>query len=451
MNYRGPRCYHWLVWPTQVPGTCGLGSNFGYRQGHCPVLTGYTSRMKAPRTSARDASIGIVAVLRAAGHVAYFSGGCVRDALLELEPKDYDIATDAPPQRVLELFPRSRAVGEAFGVVRVQCAGHWVEVATFRMEWGYYDGRRPGEVQFSDAKHDACRRDFTINGMFSDPDSGGNDRIIDFVGGRADLDAGLIRAIGDPEQRFSEDALRLLRAVRFAAHLDFEIEPHTATSVRANAPSISRISRERIGMEIEAMLIGPRPAKAAIMMRDFGLDEIVFDKPLDEQPCTLLGQLDCAATYANRLDAWVSQRRPTLGVDRLQRSLCLPNAVADDVRALRRLTARAADFLTLKVAARKRLVADRLWDQVVLQWRAGVIEHSYCDSIEWEASHLRGDGIGVNPLPLISGDDLIAMGLAPGPNFRRWLDGVYDAQLEGAVTTRDQAMAWIRCCSGGSD
>ena len=182
-------------------------------------------------TRSRDAAVGLLKILRRAGFEAYFAGGCVRDALLGQQPKDYDIATDAPPDHVARLLPRCRMVGRAFGVVLSQPAkGVAVEIATFRTDGAYSDGRRPDSVAFTDAKGDAQRRDFTINGLFADPlapQPDGSDRVIDFVGGQDDLKNGIIRAIGNPEERFGEDFLRLLRAVRFASRLDFDIEART--------------------------------------------------------------------------------------------------------------------------------------------------------------------------------------------------------------------------------
>src|SRR5204862_7525566 len=199
----------------------------------------------------------IAARLRAAGHVAYFAGGCVRDLLRGEVPKDIDVATDARPEAVQKMFARTYAVGAHFGVIVVLENGFQFEVATFRSDGAYLDGRRPTEVHFSSAAEDAARRDFTINGMFFDPEA---NEVIDFVGGRADLQAGLIRAIGDPGQRFGEDRLRLLRAVRFATVLGFEIEPMTWEAVVAQASSINEISVERIREELVRIVISPQRA-----------------------------------------------------------------------------------------------------------------------------------------------------------------------------------------------
>ena len=210
----------------------------------------------APDTAARDDAVTVVGTLRAAGHVAYFAGGCVRDTLLGRVPKDYDVATDAPPDRVRRLFRNTQAVGAAFGVVLVRVRRTPIEVATFRTDGAYTDGRRPDSVRFATAEEDAKRRDFTINGLFLDPMT---NEVIDHVGGRADLDAKLIRAIANPDERFAEDHLRLLRAIRFAARLGFEIEPATADAIRRHAGELSRISPERVTDELRRILCSPSP------------------------------------------------------------------------------------------------------------------------------------------------------------------------------------------------
>src|SRR5688572_27782573 len=197
--------------------------------------------------STRQDALAVVRALRDVGHVAYFAGGCVRDLLLGLEPKDYDVATDAPPDRVRKLFKRTQAVGQAFGVILVRIGRSQVEVATFRAEGKYLDGRRPSEVRFTTAEEDAKRRDFTINGLFLDPLT---DQVIDYVGGQADLKAKVIRAIGNPDERFEEDHLRLLRAVRFAARFGFEIEPATDAAIPRHAGHLVRISPERVAEEL---------------------------------------------------------------------------------------------------------------------------------------------------------------------------------------------------------
>jgi poly(A) polymerase len=217
----------------------------------------------------------VAARLREAGHTAYFAGGCVRDRLMGREPEDFDIATDAPAAKVQELFPRTVPVGLQFGVVLVLADGESFEVATFRSDESYLDGRHPSRVRFGSPEEDAQRRDFTINGMFLDPQS---DRVIDFVGGEADLKAGIVRGIGDPAERIREDRLRMLRCVRFASRFGFPIEARTFAAVRQSASSITDIAWERIGDEIVRILVD---SDAGSARRGFELlDEAGLLKPI---------------------------------------------------------------------------------------------------------------------------------------------------------------------------
>jgi poly(A) polymerase len=211
----------------------------------------------------------IVATLRNSGYQAYLVGGCVRDLLLGCHPKDFDVATDAPPGRIMQLFPNSGQVGAHFGVVLVRDGGAQVEVATFRSDRDYTDGRHPASVQFeSDPREDVLRRDFTINGLMMDPESG---EVLDYVGGQADLERRAIRAIGDPEIRFREDHLRLLRAVRFAARLGFAIEPATMAAIRAHHASIQTVSAERIREELVRILTEGGARRGFELLDDAGL------------------------------------------------------------------------------------------------------------------------------------------------------------------------------------
>ncbi|HEY1921137.1 MAG TPA: CCA tRNA nucleotidyltransferase, partial [Tepidisphaeraceae bacterium] len=231
----------------------------------------------------RDDALAVLQHLRKAGHIAYFAGGCVRDVLLGLEAKDWDVATDAPPARVRELFPSTQAVGAAFGVILVRSGHSVVEVATFRADGTYEDGRRPSSVRFTSAEEDARRRDFTINGLFLDPVE---DRIIDYVGGKDDLTARRIRAIGSPAERFGEDHLRMLRAVRFASRFGFEIESTTAAAIETHAPKIKGISPERIGDELRFMLTPPTRAEAWLLLWKLHLAREIF-RFLPKIPATM--------------------------------------------------------------------------------------------------------------------------------------------------------------------
>ncbi len=453
--------------------------------------------------SAREAAVGIVAVLRRAGHVAYLAGGCVRDQLLGLSPKDYDVATDARPEKVRGLFRRSRSVGESFGVVQVHVqaggpnADCVVEVATFRTEWGYQDGRRPSKVRYTDARSDAQRRDFTINALFEDPFAEKkDDRIIDFVGGQADLRAGLVRAVGDPESRLCEDYLRLLRAVRFAARLKFQIESHTADAIKLHAKDLGRISRHRIGQEAMWMLTpssddSTGATSTRIVQAIQWIQQLHLDGPmLEEDPSncplpTVTGLVRYHQTqsavvgYPTILAAWLLDRHFSaiqlqpphalthtdpdpateplstvvqrlvdheLGpiITRWRRALCLSNRHRTALRRTVELLPVALGWSGLRVAGQKRLLAAGHWPQV------NALVHAMADHPDARASAKgiadQWQGLiaqGISPTPWVSGDDLIAMGRKPGPIFRRLLEAVYDAQLEGAVTSRDEAIQWL--------
>jgi len=442
--------------------------------------------MPRPTLSPREAAARIIRRLREAGHTAYLAGGCVRDALLGMEPKDYDIATDARPEQVHARFKRSKYVGEAFGVVLVYEGGQAIEVATFRTEWGYADGRRPDEVVFTDAEHDARRRDLTINGLFADPldtdPETGGDRIIDYVGGREDLSAGRIRAIGDPSKRFGEDYLRMLRAVRFAARLGYAIEDQTAAAIASLSQSLSHISRERIGQEVQWMLTGPAPARAAALIQRHALDAPVLNEAHDDPPLPTLESLDAktqnerrenepthtqatatsdsAPVYPRMLAAWLIDRHlPDTADDRLdqlarfaeaeaskrikrwRKALCLSNDDRDRLEAIIQTAARAAAWPSMRKAQRKRLLATADWPAACRLFRA--IDHTgRADTIDQQAAPLFDEGVA--PEPLITGSDLIELGFQPGPRFGRLLEAAYDAQLEREITTRDQAIDWLQ-------
>jgi tRNA nucleotidyltransferase/poly(A) polymerase len=408
---------------------------------------------KKPKQSPRYAAVAILHKLQEYGHVAYFAGGCVRDALLGRTPKDYDIATDADPDRVRLLFPHSRFVGEAFGVVRVHMMGHDIEVATFRLEWGYVDGRRPGKVKFTDAQHDAQRRDFTINGLFENPlakEKG--KRIIDYVGGRADLDRGVIRAIGDPRDRFAEDYLRMLRAVRFAARLGFTIDPDTAGAIAPLAENLGRISRERIGQEVQMMLSvddAARRTAAVATLTQTQLDGPSLDEDHMDSPLPTVAALADKASYATVLAAWLLDRQgmddeenpPKQIIKRWRKALCLSNEDRDLLGHLLKQVAKAGQWIDSGKAARKRLLADDDWEQTLMLLRAVAGQDEIVARIDKDTKLLRDEGIA--PAPWVTGEDLIAIRRKPGPQFSRLLDAVYDAQLDGSVKSRDEALQWL--------
>lgn len=410
----------------------------------------------------------IVRTLQDRGHLAYLAGGCVRDMIMGREPSDYDVATDAPPRRVVELFRRAKLVGQAFGVVRVCVEGEWVEVATFRTESGYADHRHPDHVEYSDAEHDAQRRDFTINGLFYDPVA---DRVIDYVGGRADIERRVLRAIGEPRQRFEEDYLRLLRAVRFAARLSFEIEPATAAAIRELAPRLGLISRERIGQEVQMMLEHPARAAAAQLTQQLHLDASVLDEPLRDEPTSqrdpiALASLQEPVEYPVALAAWAIDRhldphrpgtpaeltealermKPVALVRRWREALTLSNEHRDALHELFKGLTQAVRWPQLDTAQRKRLLARPDWPGV--RQLLGATSHLLTrepldlETLDREATILQAQGVA--PSPLITGDDLIAAGFAPGPIFQPILEKVYDAQLSGVIHTHGDALDLAR-------
>jgi poly(A) polymerase len=405
----------------------------------------------------REDAIAVLKRLRDQGHVAYFAGGCVRDELMGLVPKDYDVATDAAPKRVRELFRNTQAVGAAFGVILVRLGPSVVEVATFRSDGDYLDGRRPSEVHFTTAEQDAKRRDFTINGLFLDPLS---NKVIDYVGGLEDLKARRLRAIGDPAARFGEDHLRLLRAVRFAARFELQIDPATDAAIRAHAQRLTIISPERIAEELRKMLVPSTRQTAWPMLERYGLSDVIFrfappaatgaDHPmralplaLDESPAALGLVLAAAAVGRSGDPAALLCLKAAQAIDRAMRqALRISNEESDDlIGALAGVgyLLEAPDSL----ARRKRFLA-RPTAELSRRLMRALTKMGYesqalaaLDQV-LEALHAADD---YAPPPLITGDDLTAAGLRPGRLFKRILDEAYDAQLEARIETRQEAMA----------
>lgn len=401
--------------------------------------------------------------LRDAGHIAYFAGGCVRDLLLGRSPADYDVATDAPPARVRKLFSNTQAVGAAFGVILVRLRRSQIEVATFRAEAGYADGRHPSEVHFTTAQHDALRRDFTINGLFLDPIA---NQVIDYVGGQADLQAKTIRAIGEPSERFEEDHLRMLRAVRFAARLDFSIAPDTEAAIRDHAKHLTRISPERIAAELRIMLSPVTRGRAYRLLLDLGLLELIF-RFLKESASTSAdykSSLFCSTTIGESISfplalalasvdrqIWSSRSTGILamlshsGVHRLvhalRQSLRISNQESDALAGI----LEGIDFLLKslppRVATIKRFLArptaedsQRLLDSLI---SAGLLPRLAAEVPKHLAEFA---GTEVAPIPLVNGDNLVAAGLPAGPLFKPVLDAVYDAQLEDSIHNADEGI-----------
>lgn len=395
----------------------------------------------------------IVQRLRDAGFEAYWAGGCVRDRLMGREPHDYDVATSATPQDVRRLFGfnRTLAVGMAFGVVVVLGPPEVgpVEVATFRSEWGYEDGRHPGQVAFSSAREDAQRRDFTINGLFYDPLE---DRVIDFVGGQADLQAGIVRAIGDPAERFAEDKLRMLRAVRFATTLGFTLEAATQAAIGRMAPQIAAVSAERIADEMERMLVAPSRAAAVGLLVETGLaaevlPEIVSTAPgyHDRLQKTLrtLQQID-EDTFALVLAALLADWASPEAIREVCRRWRLPNQVTDRAEWLAVHRRALADAPTMRWSALQPILISPGIEELLCWMEAeAAVEGRTPVEVDYCRRRLAEPPERLNPAPLVTGDDLVAHGLMPGPVFGELLARVRDAQLDGLVSSKQEGLALV--------
>jgi poly(A) polymerase len=431
----------------------------------------------------RELANSICATLQRHGHEAFLVGGCVRDVLVGREPTDYDVATNALPERVLQLFPQSLAVGAQFGVVQVLGTAGKVEVATFRREVGYSDGRHPDQVVFtSNAEEDVSRRDFTINGLLMRHYSG---EVLDFVGGQADLDAHIIRSIGDAERRFTEDKLRMLRAVRFAARFGFTIEPKTFAAIQLHAPEIDSVSAERIREELSKLLTEGAARRGFELLDQTDLlrqvlPEVSALKGVPQPPeyhpegdvwiHTLL-MLEGLPPEAPRTLAWgvllhdvgkpVSFRPVSVTGDRIRfdghvhvgvrisaeicKRLKFSNEESEQIQALVANHMKFKDVAQMKKSTLKRFVRQPHFD-----------EHMALHRLDCLASHKRLDAYDmvrkflndtppeeVKPTRLLTGDDLSEMGYVPGPGFQTILRALEDAQLDGSLSTRDEAEAFV--------
>jgi putative nucleotidyltransferase with HDIG domain len=431
----------------------------------------------------------IVRTLRESGYSAYLAGGCVRDLLLGREPADYDVATSATPQEVMRLFPRTYAVGVQFGVVLVPIRSdtpegerdnYAIEVATFRSDGAYSDGRHPDQVQFSsDARLDVQRRDFTINGLLLDPVT---QEVLDFVDGRRDLEQGIIRAIGEPHRRFREDKLRLLRAVRFAARFGYTIEDHTFAAIRELAPQIHQVSQERIREEILKMLTEGRARRAFELLDQTGLLEQVLpeikkmqgvQQPPQFHPegdvwvhtLMLLEGLPAGGSKTLALGALLHDvgKPPTFRVaedrirfdqhaeigTRMAEEICrrfrLSNDETEQVCALVANHMRFGDVRRMKDSTLKRFFRlPRFEEHLELHRLDCMGSHRGLELYDFAQEKLRSlPAEQIRPRPLITGDDLIAAGHPPGPQFKELLTAVEDAQLEGTIRTNEEAMALV--------
>jgi poly(A) polymerase len=447
-------------------------------------------------TSGKQHATAIVRTLREHGHQAYLCGGCVRDLLLGREPADYDVTTDATPDQVMRIFPETYAVGAQFGVVLVpipraganESAGDppsskasVVEVATFRSDLGYSDGRHPDEVRFSkNPREDVARRDFTINGLLMDPITS---EVLDFVEGRKDLDAHIIRALGDPELRFGEDKLRMLRAVRFAARFDYEIDSPTFAAIERLAPQIDQVSHERVRDELTKMLTEGHAFQAFLLLDKSGLlDEVLPEisamKGVEQPPqyhpegdvfvhtLLLLEHLSypCPATLAwgallhdvgkpstfrvapdrIRFDGHVE-----VGVkmaEEICRRLRFSNDDTGQILALVNHHMRFAQVAQMNESTLKKFLRMPEFEQHLelhrLDCQSSHGDLSLYRFVREQLASIPPDKM--RPAPLVTGDDLIAVGYTPGPRFKEILSAVEDGQLESRLQSKDDALEFIR-------
>ena len=423
----------------------------------------------------------VIACLRENGHIAYFAGGCVRDMVRGLTPKDYDIVTDARPEAVQTLFARTFAVGAHFGVIIVLEDSFQFEVATFRSDDAYIDGRHPSAVHFSSPEEDAKRRDFTINGMFYDPVA---EQVIDLVGGQADIAAKLVRAIGEPAKRFAEDHLRMLRAVRFATVLDYQIDKQTWEALVANATSINQISAERIRDELMRIFLSPNRVRGWDLLDSSGLMPVILPEleamkgvlqPEQFHPegdvfvhTRLMLQLlpeevsvplvlavlfhDVAKPVTATVDKTGRIRfneHDRIGAqmtEAIMRRLRFSGAEIDATIEMVRQHMVFKDAPNMRVAKLKRFMARPTFeDELELHRVDCESSHRILDNYEFllrKREEFANEPI--IPPPLVRGDDLIALGLKPGPKFGEILEAVETRQLEGTLRTRDEALEWVK-------
>ena len=392
----------------------------------------------------RQAAIKIIRRLRRNGFEALLAGGCVRDMLLGRAASDYDVATNAAPTDVVKIFGRTLKVGAKFGVVVVLLEGGQVEVATFRTETGYTDGRHPARVRFAGAAEDAARRDFTINGMFYDPLK---KEVIDYVNGQADLEKQIVRTIGRPEERFGEDYLRMLRAVRFSTQLDFAIEPATWSAVCSGAKNITRISGERIAMELEGILVDPNRSTGALLLAESGLAEVIFPHLTFEQmkfAIKVLGQLRKKVDFALSLACFFSGCPAKFAVEKLQ-ILKLSGTQNKHIKFL--LNSRAALLDEQMSLSRLKLLlaGPYFWDLYELQRAIQRAEQKSITALVNLRRRIKALGdVELRPRPLLNGHDLIRLGAVPGPVLGQLAQEMYIAQLETKLQRKEQAEKWVR-------
>jgi len=435
--------------------------------------------------SQKEKAISVIKRLREKGYEAYLAGGCVRDYLLRKTPQDYDIATEAKPEAIQEIFPKTIAVGTQFGVILVILDGDPFEVATFRHDGPYLDGRRPSHVRFATMQEDILRRDFTINGMMYDPIA---DQVIDLIGGREDLGRRLVRAIGDPRERFREDRLRMARAVRFAASLGFTIEEGTFRAIQEQAPTITQISWERIGDEVTRILTEGEARRGFQLLDETRLLQVIFPeieamKGVDQSPdfhpegdvfvhtLLTLGHLSqisnlesqiseslaygcllhdiakpaCVKREGGRITFYGhSEKGAEMAVEILKR-LKRSGAVWERVAYLVKHHLRHTQAPKMRLSTLKRFLGEEGIEELLELTRIDALSangdlryYHFCKQKMAELKHEE-----IHPEPLLRGKDLIAMGFRSFPLFHTILKEIEEAQLEGEIQTREQAVEWV--------
>jgi len=426
----------------------------------------------------RKTGIKIIEKLNQAGYNALFAGGCVRDEIMGIEPGDYDVATDAHPEEIMAIFDKTIAVGAQFGVVIVVMDGIQFEVATFRSDGRYIDGRHPESISFStSAREDALRRDFTINGLMFDPI---REKLYDYVSGAEDIRAHIIRAIGNPTERFDEDKLRLMRAVRFAARFEFQIEGNTLTAIKKLAPNIVEVSQERIRMELAKIIIGKNSGVGLQLLHDTGVLEHILPEVSAMvnvwQPHQYHPEGDVFTHTKLALDN-LENPSSVLAFATLLHDIGKPRTfiVTDRIRFHQhaKVGAEIADEICVRLRCsndeRKQIVAcvqNHMQFMSVLRMKESTLKRmfqrdTFLDELElhradclashgklnnWEfclRKYEEYEPDDIKPEPLMSGYDLIALGYKPGPKFRKILDVVEEAQLENQITTRKEALDFV--------
>jgi tRNA nucleotidyltransferase/poly(A) polymerase len=434
----------------------------------------------ATQETKRRGAMEIVSRLVQKGHAALFAGGCVRDMLFgAADDGDIDIVTDATPQEIPALFDHTVAVGAQFGVIVVVHRGVPFEVATFRSDLGVGDGRHPSRIGFTDARHDALRRDFTINGMFYDPIA---EKLLDYVGGGEDLKAKVVRAIGNPQLRFKEDYLRLLRAVRFAARFDFSIDKDTWEAVRANAAHITAISAERVLAEYDKMLRQPHPARALSLLAESGLLRHTLPEVADlaglEQPPEFHPEGDVFTHTVKALGlmapkpsstlAWsvllhdIGKKNTMSRSDRIRfnnhdrvgaamavailKRLHAPNALVDSVEVCIDNHMNFKNVTDMRLATLKKLLSrPTIDDELELHRVDCLASHGNIDNYHFVKEKLAAFARErIKPLPLIKGADLMGLGFTPGPLLGKILKEVYDLQLDEKIKSREEALNFVK-------